>query len=178
MQSNQIISGQTVENTLQLNQQGGGRIDISLPESGVGAEWEELDLSNLPTDFVTGDYLLVSLTISANKPYSVTSWESEPSSTNFDVSDSGHVSFITRIGVGGTNQIIACDADEPDISTIRLFILSGCGYDHIWNMTTGTWGLFNFKCITFNGKGASVLDIRVGRDNMKSSVQRILRLRV
>lgn len=32
-ESNLITSGQTVENTLQLNQQGGGRIDIPLPES-------------------------------------------------------------------------------------------------------------------------------------------------
>lgn len=32
LQSNQIISGQTIENTLQLNQQGGGRIDIPLPD--------------------------------------------------------------------------------------------------------------------------------------------------
>ena len=35
LQNNQIVSGQTIENTLQLNQQGGGRIDIPLPE---GAE--------------------------------------------------------------------------------------------------------------------------------------------
>ena len=33
LQSNQIISGQAVDNTLQLNKQGGGRIDIPLPES-------------------------------------------------------------------------------------------------------------------------------------------------
>ena len=33
LQSNQIVSGQAVDNTLQLNQQGGGRIDIPLPET-------------------------------------------------------------------------------------------------------------------------------------------------
>ena len=33
LESNQIVSGQAVDNTLQLNQQGGGRIDIPLPES-------------------------------------------------------------------------------------------------------------------------------------------------
>ena len=32
-ENNTITSGQTVDNTLQLNQQGGGRIDIPLPES-------------------------------------------------------------------------------------------------------------------------------------------------
>ena len=33
LESNQIVSGQAVDNTLQLNKQGGGRIDIPLPES-------------------------------------------------------------------------------------------------------------------------------------------------
>ena len=38
IESNQIVSGQTVENTLQLNQQGGGRIDIPLPERDAVVE--------------------------------------------------------------------------------------------------------------------------------------------
>ena len=35
MENNQIVSGQAVDNTLQLNKQGGGRIDIPLPESSL-----------------------------------------------------------------------------------------------------------------------------------------------
>lgn len=35
-ENNLIVSGQTVDNTLQLNQNGGGRIDIPLPETESG----------------------------------------------------------------------------------------------------------------------------------------------
>lgn len=41
MESNQIVSGQAVDNTLQLNKQGGGRIDIPLPENAE----EEIECS-------------------------------------------------------------------------------------------------------------------------------------
>ena len=41
LESNQIVSGQTVENTLQLNKQDGGRIDIPLPENAE----EEIECS-------------------------------------------------------------------------------------------------------------------------------------
>lgn len=46
LESNQIVSGQAVDNTLQLNKQGGGRIDIPLPKSDLISVYYESTLRN------------------------------------------------------------------------------------------------------------------------------------
>ena len=62
MQSNQIVSGQAVDNTLQLNQQGGGRIDIPLPDN-------KSDIIEIYTDFLGGSIPISNVNVEFESVY-------------------------------------------------------------------------------------------------------------
>ena len=62
LQSNQIISGQTVDNTLQLNKQGGGRIDIPLPDN-------KSDIIEIYTDSLRGSIPISNVNVEFESEY-------------------------------------------------------------------------------------------------------------
>ena len=140
-----------------------------------GSQWEELNLSSLPTDFVDGDYLIV--TCDAVVSCIVSSWTNSPNASGMHITNKDTMTFLTRIGVETSKQTIGVSrVGTSGTSAIILYYLTYVGTANEWN--TGSGELFNFECVAFNGASASFANDSVTRADVSTSINKIIRMRL
>ena len=157
----------------------GGNVTINsdgtMDAEGGSSNWEELDLNNLPTDFVDGDYLIV--TCEPSVSCIVSSWTDSLNAYGIVIRNRDSITFITRVGIETSQQIISID--NVNDNAIALFYLNYVGTASEWN--TGSGDLFRFKFIAFNGASASSDSdsaSSVTRTNVSTHINKIIRMRI
>ena len=139
----------------------------NLPSASVSSNWEEIDLSNMPTDFAIGDEIEIvfKITTSAN---SLGGWTIKPTSINI-ISDP-NILRITRIKLTSNMDYyfginVATVIKDYAIIITAIDILYGVSK---WNSQSNT--LFTLKSSYFNGAGNATDSQDINRSNIKSYV--------
>ena len=138
LQSNQIISGQAVDNTLQLNQQGGGRIDIPLPyyeevENTVPATIIIYNSGNINLEY--SDWIQQTIAIYYQSgSVSVNFYETEQSVKLKINSVTFNLSYISTIPLAhNTHSTTVTNYRQPLFTNEMIYTLNLTGNNHLEN---------------------------------------------
>lgn len=151
-----------------------GTISVSGGGSGGGGdEWEELDLSNLPTDFAVGDRLKIYFKITPNvdNPSDWNTAPTTPSYPNTNQTECSPIEYTLRsANIEGPNALISVSTQGNAISIIvgprfRIDGLNGSGY-----------GIYATTVI-FNGGGRAQIDSSYNRNAMANVISRMYRIK-
>ena len=171
IEQNSTAIGQNVTNVNALD----ARVTTleSVPES---AQWEELDVSNLPTDFQAGDILMCFLKTIVSDPSFPDSWKTVPNSPVTRITDDRASPAVFTIG---TTDLF-CDTTYSMMIYKGGIMLNSIRYVYganYWNSGNSEATLFRLTLHMFNGAGATFNNVFIKRSDISKNVARILRLR-
>ena len=166
--SGQMIDGNTLE--IEVNGVAG---QVALP---LGDGWEELDLSNIPSDFSVGDMLAISFKLTMST--SCASWTQKPLSTNIittsniteNSSNIVHAMYYVNSSGCFTKHLIFIREDENYIEATYLDYI-----DSASSLNSGTGNIFLLSALAFNGAGCTTGSRSISRDNITNYVARMWR---
>lgn len=164
------VTGSVSGNNLTIGVNGVNSSVITLPS---GENWEELDLSNLPTDFNVNDIIAVSFCIDVN--LSVNSWSSAISNYNIisGETNSDFKFFKIESNAQALNTLIGIKVLNNSSAIVENYIDSILGVNS-WN----TDALFEPRSVAFNGKGSNTAySLTIRRNNVNQYINSIYRIR-
>lgn len=158
------------DSMLTLERGNGGTESVILP-SGGGNGWEELDLTNLPTDFSTFDTILLYTKVA---PWSSNeSWTTKP--TNIQFNTAANTNTPTIIHINASNQpcnVSYLNTESGGVVGIKIFRVNGATD---WNSTDNE--LFAFDSFIFNGAGYKSVRTSVTRSTLATYVTSMYRMK-
>ena len=134
--------------------------------SSGGEVWEEVDLSNFPTNWLEGERIKIQMSCYLDS--TVTSWSSI--ATNLSIKNTTTYSPILEIRVDYYNESLF----KASFGTKSVALMN---IKDIRAAYLNSSNLFKIKCAEFNGGGCATLDFQVTRANIKDYVKRIWRLK-
>ena len=160
------------DNVMMFERGNGGTEQIEIPIGGDG--WENLDVTNLPTDFTTGDELEIWFTIAASL-HNASSWETIPSNDGIR-RDTNHI-IITKIILDNTSTRycytpLYINLDGQAIAFINLEFYNGAFY---WNVKSSSIPWLTLSQTTFNGRGRTWKRLEINGTNISNYVTSIKR---
>lgn len=148
--------------------------NVTPVEGSSGGEiWEEIDLNNWPTDWVTGDRVKIfpKCTLSTND----TSWTTKPTSVNFNNADSYRTQAIEIVIPSGQKYCaIPVTLQTGTNSILFSYIMSIYDYTY-WNKTNDT--LFTVEACSFNGGGKITSQKKISPTSNKEFIYKMWRCR-
>ena len=143
--------------------------NVAPGEVSSGEVWEEVDLSNMPTDWVAGDRIKVVFRVKYQT--TATSWTSAPSRITMTDSQAPDSSvFEFRLGENNTAYYpMLIGSGKSAISMINCYAYN------VANFTTGTY--FRFNAVAFNAGGEAESVLSITSENISAYVRKILRLK-
>ena len=149
--------------------------NVTLGEISSGEVWEELDLSNMPTDFVDGDRIKFQ-PVHIGVKTTPSSWSSAPSSATIENNNSLtscaiNESIIGAVGYFKTpSNFNICDADSSYVTFLKWII----GTANNWN----NGSLFmNLYVYVFNGAGGKIASVNIDSSNISKYIAHMWRLK-
>lgn len=157
-----------------------GNVTPVAVSSGGGSEWEEINVSSLPTDFKSGDILrimLYELGTTATVQNTGDSWNNSTLIDNGGVKvDKGWSSQIIEIEIpsSGANAAIVGCGDQGFLRPSYAYRTS-CKVNNYnnWNSTNP----ISIQCLTFSGNEAVLNTVDVSRANLSNYVKKMWRLK-
>ena len=143
--------------------------NVTPGEISGGEVWEEVDLSNMPTDWVAGDRIKVVFRVKYET--SATSWATAPTSISI-VHSQAPETCVHEFRLESNNTAyypIVCGCGSRSISLINCYAYNA------ENFVTGTY--FRFNAVAFNGGGEVESVLSVTNSNISDYVKIILRLK-
>lgn len=140
------------------------------PEEISGGEvWEEVDLSNFPTDWAAGDRVKFMTKIVINT--SASNWTTVPNSPTFYSSNKNLSIFEIEIPDSNLNtyMLIYYQASASCISSVYIRSISGT----TWN----SGNIMNLGAYVFNSKGCTSQFLTITRSNVSSYISKMWRLK-
>lgn len=155
-----------------------GRISTAdLPSSG-GEDWEELNLSSLPTDFSVTDR--VEITLKSIRPVSsFDDWDVAPSLRPSPIIEDKSFYRVEITPRNTTSAVMTTLAGIEMLSRFGPIALIGIEpYNVIqWNGTASSYSLFRIVIQAFTGAGVTGSEIPVKRSNITTYVTRMRRIK-
>ena len=143
-----------------------GNVEPTDVSSGGGEVWEEVDLSNFPTNWSEGERIKIQMSCYLDS--TVTSWSSIP--TNLSIKNTTTYSPILEIRVDYYNETLF----KASFGTNSVALMN---IKDIRAAYLNSSNLFKIKCAEFNGGGCATLQFQVTRTNITDYVKRIWRLK-
>ena len=144
--------------------------------SGGGDNWEEIDLSNMPTDFSAGDRIRILTPVNCYLPNDPATWGTAISSS-ITLSNNGHsiVEFDIPSGSSTTTCLELVSVYNPLTVYIGLVTISSIEPIAKWNDPSKA--IFTFQGIAFNGAGMKKASTIVYHSNVTSYVSKMWRMK-
>ncbi len=160
------------DNVLTFSTANGETKDVTLPAS-AGDEWEELDLTNMPTDFVAGDLIRVECNVRLE--VTASSWTSIPTSYKniFGDERGAIIEFELRTSDSRFVNIINSGIDKNGDNTAFYLISLGSPYPlTLWNSKSY---YFVLSYYIFNGGGLLKSYNHITPSNLNTYIKRMWR---
>lgn len=182
------ISGRVDENNnLIVNVNGINSSPIVLP-SGSGVELEELDITNLPTDFKEGDYLIITFKDFEYSTSYPADWNTGPNTVTDDqiepVNNNG-ASCIIRLSSSSTENYpeiplkVKCSSSSGgNCTSMVMYNVEDIGGITSWNNPTYYPRIITLRMFIFNGGGAKFTQIGITKAEFSNWIVSMSRLRV
>ena len=149
--SDQLVPATTSASVGDVLTIGNSGAEWSTPSGGDG--WEEIDLTNLPTDFADTDILLINLSFDANPSgiSSITSWSSSVSGVTWNPQANNLYKIIISLNQISPN--IPFNIPYHNDNCIEMNYISLIGSGATWNSMTQYDVLLTISYMVFNGSG-------------------------
>ena len=169
------IGGSVTGNKLTINVNGINSQSISLPSgSGSGSgNWEELDISNLPTDFEVNDFILVVPKVDTN--VTGTSWTGSISlGTVYERDNYNNIEIFCLSESGAYRGGVKMDAGSA--------FVKWCGVTRIFsptvlNTATDSDRIMIISNGVFNGTASYYNSVNVTKGNISNYIKKIYRMK-
>ena len=153
----------------------GSNGNVTPEEISGGEVWEELDLSNMPTDFVDGDRIKFQ-PVHIGVKTTPSNWSTAPTSVTIEKNNSLtscaiNESLIGSVGYFKTpSNFNICDADSSYVTFLKWII-----------GTAGNWNngslFMNLYVYIFNGAGGKIASVNIDSSNISSYIAHMWRLK-
>ena len=165
----------------------GSSSTAKLPSTSGSSEWENIDLSNIPTDFKEGDYLIITFkefNVSISSP---SNWNTEPNTATYDQIEPGTnigTSCIIRISSTTTNdprvplQVRGSPSTGGNFTGLKIFTIDGVGLISAWNNPNYPSHIISLRMYHFNGGGAKFTEFGITRQKLSNWIVSMYRIRV
>ena len=180
------ISGRVDENNnLIINVNGINSSPIVIP-SGSGVELEELDITNLPTDFKEGDYLIITFKEFEFSRKFPADWNTEPTTVTYDQIEPGTrngTSCIIRLS-SATNyleiplQVRCSPSTGGKLTSMIMYTVDHVGVITSWNNPNYSSHIISLNMFNFNGGGAIFTDFGITKAEFSNWIVSMYRIRV
>ena len=149
------------------------------PVFGSGAQWEELDPTNLPSDFQPYDIILVTHKMNGSVESAPASWTTAPGTYNTPEIYSSAVFDATIFQIGPSANANVKVGNILAANNMMAFISLGIIESPAnWNNTTvPNMRLYSVKMGVFNGGGISQSGVDITKSNIGQYVKSMFRLR-
>ena len=149
--------------------------NVAPGEISGGEVWEELDLSNMPTDFADGDRIKFQ-PVQIGVKTTPSSWSTAPTTVTIEKNNSLTSSAINESIIGAIgyfktpSNFNICDADSSYVTFLKWIIGSASN----WN----NGSLFmNLYVYVFNGAGGKIASVNIDSNNLSSYIAKMWRLK-
>ena len=143
----------------------GKTASANLPSGG--SEWEELDLSNLPTDFTNNDFLKIDIHFYSIFSYRIENWNSTFDES--DISEFNSGSIIIEKGIDS-------NPSRPNVPYALYYARGGIVLSTIdIDSNPNSDDLFSLTAFAFNGATHTYKETKVTRSNVSTYINHIWR---
>ena len=143
-----------------------------------GSEWEELDVSNLPTDFKDGDIIAVAFDVTLS--FIASDWETGPTSltivgTAASSKNSSPFNAIFSLNPAGTSGSCAM----VSIADYSYNAIGMCWVSQFpsTNSMNGSSIIFRLNAYVFNGISMDKTDQTITKNNISNYIRKLWRLK-
>lgn len=167
-----ILGGVKIGNGVSVGSDG----TISVKASG-NVTIEELDISNLPTDFTVNDYIIINVFNMAQQGIRCNpqEWENGVLSVDDNISVSNVPRYTILHSLSGASEGVM-NVSGNVLSYIPMYIYEINPID-AWNNTDSNQKLIEINCVIFNGKSKMRTNINITKANIQNYVAKIVRIR-
>ena len=178
------VTGSVSGGNLTIGVNGINSSPISIP---IGASIENIDVTNIPTDFKDGDYLIVTFKefkVSISPP---SDWNTEPNTVAYNQIEPGNnigASCIIRISSTTTNyprvslQVRGSPSTGGNFTGLRIYTVEQVGSITALNNPTTNYNILNLRMYNFNGGGAKFTEFGINRTELSNWIISMTRIRV